>query len=239
MTLDAFILAELGMTMLPTHDDTPFAISRSSLRSGGKMFPNYYRPDRRHAVEELRRLGADLLGNLVDFIRNQRAISTDDTTYVGLANIRSNTGEFIDAEEEVGGMVSVFNTGDVLFAKLRPYLNKVWVADRPGVCSPEFHVLRLSSGGRIESSDYLAAALRASPTLTQTVRMMTGNTHPRLAPEDVAELVIPVPSPAVQKTIAAEVDRRRTEAHRLRAEARVGWAAARQAFEDALLGPAE
>lgn len=236
--LDAFILGKLGVNLPPVHDDAPFAINRSSLRKGGKIVPNYYNPDRRHAVEELQRVGADLLGNQVDFIREQRIISPDDKNYVGLANIRSNTGEFIDVEEEVGGIVSVFEQGDVLFAKLRPYLNKVWVADRAGVCSPEFHVLRLSPGGQIQSSDYLAAILRASPTLMQTVRMMTGNTHPRLAPEDVVELVIPVPAPAAQTTIASEVDRRRTEAYRLRAEARAQWAAARQAFEDALLGPA-
>ena len=238
-SLDAFILGELGLTLLPPHSDTPFAISLATLREGGKMFPNYYNPDRRHAVTELRRVGADVLDNLVEFIREQRTIAADDATYVGLANIRATTGEFVEAEEEVGGMVSTFAKGDVLFAKLRPYLNKVWVADRAGVCSPEFHVLRLLPDGPVASPDYLAAVLRASPTLAQTVRMMTGNTHPRLAPEDVVELVVPVPSPATQAAIAAEVDRRRAEARRLRAEARAEWGRARQAFEDALLGPAQ
>jgi type I restriction enzyme, S subunit len=235
--LDAFILDELGIALPPPHGEMPFAISRASLRAGGKMFPNYYNPDRRHAVNELRRVRADLLDNLVQFVREQRTIAPKDTTYVGLANVRSNTGEYVEAEEEVGGTVAAFAEGDVLFAKLRPYLNKVWVADRSGVCSPEFHVLRLLPDGPVASPDYLAAVLRASPTLAQTVRMMTGNTHPRLAPEDVVELVVPVPSPAIQATIADEVHRRRTEARRLRADARAGWAAARQVFEDALLGP--
>ena len=125
----------------------------------------------------------------------------------------------------------------MLFAKLRPYLNKVWVADRAGVCSPEFHVLRLRPDGRIRSANYLATVLRFTTTLAQTRHMMTGNTHPRLAPEDVAALVVPVTSTNQQLTIAAEIDRRRAEARRFRAEARGNWAKARQAFEDALLGP--
>jgi type I restriction enzyme S subunit len=237
--LDAFILAELGVNLPPPHDEAPFAISRASLRIGGKIFPNYYNPDRRQAVAELRRVGADLLDNVVHFVREQRTISAEDHTYVGLANVRSNTGEYVDADDDVGGTVAVFSKGDVLFAKLRPYLNKVWVADRDGVCSPEFHVLRLRADGPITSPDYLAAVLRSSPTLAQTRHMMTGNTHPRLAPEDVVELVVPTPSPDTQKSIAAEVDRRRAEARQLRAGARAGWAAARQAFEEALLGPAQ
>jgi type I restriction enzyme, S subunit len=236
--LDAFILDKLGVKLAPPHNDAPFAVNRASLLKGGKISPNYCNPDRRHAVGELQKAGSDLLDNLVQFVREQRTITPDDVTYVGLANVRSNTGEYVEADDDVGGKVAVFAKGDVLFAKLRPYLNKVWVADRAGVCSPEFHVLRLLPDGPVVSPEYLAAALRSSPTLTQTKRMMTGNTHPRLAPEDVGELVVPTPSPATQQSIATEVDKRRAEARRLRAVARDEWAMARQAFEEALLGPA-
>lgn len=236
--LDAFILDKLGVKLAPPHDDAPFAVNRASLRKGGKIFPNYYNPDRRQAVAELHKAGSDLLDNLMQFVREQRTITPDDVTYVGLANVRSNTGEYVEADEDVGGKVAVFAKGDVLFAKLRPYLNKVWVADRAGVCSPEFHVLRLLPDGPVVSAEYLAAVLRSSPTLAQTKRMMTGNTHPRLAPEDVVELVLPIPSPATQQLIATEVDKRRADARRLRAVARDEWAIARQAFEEALLGPA-
>ena len=162
----------------------------------------------------------------------QRTIA-DGEFYVGLANVSANTGEYVEASEDAEGTIAEFEAGDVLFAKLRPYLNKVWVADRTGVCSPEFHVLRLRPDSRIRSADYLAAVLRFTATLAQTRHMMTGNTHPRLASEDVSALVIPVPSTDQQLTIAAEVDRRRAEARRLRAEARARWADARQAFEDA------
>lgn len=235
--LDAFILAELGLTLRPVPDSTrPFAVTRATLTSGGKLFPNYYNPERQHAVTALHAIGADTLASTVDFVRVQRLIANDEF-YVGLANVRSNTGEYVDATDDVEGTIAEFEAGDVLFAKLRPYLNKVWVADRNGVCSPEFHVLRLRPGGRIRSADYLAAVLRSTATLAQTRHMMTGNTHPRLAPEDVSALVIPVPPTDQQLSIAAEVDRRRAEARRLRAGARASWADARQAFEDALLGP--
>lgn len=205
--------------------------------AGGKLFPDYYNPERQHAVAALHAIGADTLASEVDFARVQRTI-VDGEFYVGLANVSSNTGEYVEANEDVDGTIAAFEAGDVLFAKLRPYLNKVWVAERTGVCSPEFHVLRLRPESRIKSADYLAAVLRSTPTLAQTRHMMTGNTHPRLAPEDVSALVIPVPSTGQQLTIAAEVDRRRAEARKLRAKARASWARAQQAFEDGLLGPA-
>ena len=66
--------------------------------------------------------------------------------------------------------------------------------------------------------------------------MATGNTHPRLTNEDVANLAIPVPAPAVQERITAEVARRRQQVRRLRAEAEAGWQAAKQWFEEQLLG---
>lgn len=236
--IDAFIVAELGLTLHPPPDPTrPFAVTRAALASGGKLFPNYYSPERQQAVAALHAIGANTLASTVDFARAQRTIANGEF-YVGLANVSLNTGEYVEANEDVEGTIAAFEAGDVLFAKLRPYLNKVWVADRPGVCSPEFHVLRLRPGSRIRSADYLAAVLRFKATLAQTRHMMTGNTHPRLAPEDVAALVIPVPANDQQFAIAAEVDRRRVEARRLRAVARAGWAEARRAFEDALLGPA-
>src|SRR4051812_47988011 len=37
---------------------------------------------------------------------------------------------------------SRFQAGDVLYGRLRPYLNKVWHADREGACSGELLVLR-------------------------------------------------------------------------------------------------
>jgi len=58
--------------------------------------------------------------------------------------------------------------------------------------------------------------------------MMTGNTHPRLANDDVVNLIIPIPDLATQTTIASEVRRRREQARALRAEAETGWVEAKR-----------
>ena len=122
----------------------------------------------------------------------------------------------------------------MLFARLRPYLNKVYRAEMNGCCSTEFHVLRVKDGETL-LPEYLAAILRSRLVLSQTVHMMTGNTHPRLTNDDVANLTIPIPSLEVQMRIAGEIVHRREPARRLRAEAEAGWAAAKRWFEVQLL----
>ena len=132
------------------------------------------------------------------------------------------------------GNCFTYQTDDVLFARLRPYLNKVYRAEMDGCCSTEFHVLRVKDNETL-LPEYLAAILRSRLVLAQTVHMMTGNTHPRLTNDDVANLTVPIPSVAVQASVAAEIVRRRDGARRLRGEADGGWSAAKARFEGELL----
>jgi hypothetical protein len=237
--LDDYLLVTLGLPPPPKDERRAFAVSRSALGSQARLNADYFHPERVLALRALEhatdKLDAPPLEQVVNFIRDQ--IKTPGPNYLSLANVQSNTGALVSTNEVVTGACSVFQRGDVLFARLRPYLNKVHAAETAGCCSPEFHVLRVKNNETLRP-DYLAAILRSSLTLAQTRHMMTGNTHPRLTNEDVVSLVIPVPKPVVQEAIAAEARRRRDEARRLRAEADSGWQAAKLWFEEQLLGPA-
>lgn len=235
--LDGYVLEALGLTLPPKDERKVFAVTLATMLSQSRLNADYFHPERIHALRALEQVTQELnyfrLEQVVDFIRDQ--IKSPDQNYLGLANVQSHTGELIPTDEQVTGSCSVFQRDDVLFARLRPYLNKVHAAERDGCCSPEFHVLRIKKDATLHPG-YLAAILRSGLTLAQTRHMMTGNTHPRLTNEDVVNLVIPVPTPAVQETIAAEVRRRRDEARRLRTEAEAGWQAAKRWFEAMLLG---
>lgn len=234
--LDNYVLNALGLA-LPLKDKRKvFAVSKSSLGNQARLNADYFHPERILALRALehpaQQIECPRLEQVVDFIREQ--IKTPGPNYLSLANVQSHTGELVITEEDVSGACSVFRRNDVLFARLRPYLNKVYAAESEGCCSPEFHVLRVKDADALHP-DYLAAILRSSLTLAQTRHMMTGNTHPRLSNEDVVNLVVPIPKLAVQKTIAAEVRRRHEEARRLRVEAEAGWQAAKFWFEEQLL----
>ena len=235
--LDDFVFETLCITPPSEDPRRVFAVPFAQLRTQGPINSDYYHPERILALRTLNatteNLSVSPLAEVVKFERNQ--IKKPGKNYLGLSHVQSHTGELTDSTDIAKGTCFTYQTNDVLFARLRPYLNKVYRAEMNGCCSTEFHVLRVKSQKALVS-DYLAAVLRSRIVLAQTVHMITGNTLPRLANDDVANLMIPIPALKVQKTIAAEVCRRREEARRLRSEAESGWQEAKRWFEEQLLG---
>ncbi|MBQ9492771.1 MAG: restriction endonuclease subunit S [Oscillibacter sp.] len=65
--------------------------------------------------------------------------------YVSTENMQSNYGAVIFSEKLPGFVDGIaYRKGDVLVGNIRPYLKKVWKADRNGVCSADVLVLRSS-----------------------------------------------------------------------------------------------
>ena len=240
--LTAISLAQLGLAAPAPDARRVFAVRLGQLRDTGRVNADYFHPERILAIRAMEKnrktMRVERLRDIADFVRDAVPAETSDN-YLGLANVQSNTGELVESTEEDGaGLCFRFAPQDVLFARLRPYLNKVHRAEKAGVCSTEFHVIRTHPAAKSQDeirADYLATVLRSSLVLAQTRHMMTGNTHPRLANEDVVNLVVPIPDPKIQGIIAAEVTRRRTEARRLRAEAEADWTGARKHFEEQLI----
>jgi type I restriction enzyme, S subunit len=61
---------------------------------------------------------------------------------VALENIESWTGRFVASNTSFEGDGIAFQSGDLLFGKLRPYLAKVYLADSTGEAVGDFHVMR-------------------------------------------------------------------------------------------------
>ncbi|MYA99517.1 hypothetical protein F4X90_07550, partial [Candidatus Poribacteria bacterium] len=137
-----------------------------------------------------------------DAIKFRREIVNNfsELPYVGMENIQSNTGFYVHLTKEKGTFNSAlkFEVGDVLFPKLRPYLNKVHLAQFKGVCSTEFHVLK----GIDLNNLYLFTFLSSKLVLNQTTCLMTGNTLPRLQTQEIERLPILLPPPEIQNNIA-------------------------------------
>ncbi|MFN5515336.1 MAG: restriction endonuclease subunit S [Cyanobacteriota bacterium] len=236
-SLDDYLLNILGLEPPVKDERKVFATSLQDVRLQGRLNSDYFHPERllalRAMITATKALNCEKLESIVDFVRNK--IKKPAENYLGLAHVQSNTGELVNVDDMAKGDCFTFKTDDVLFARLRPYLNKVYCAEMDGCCSPEFHVLRIYDKNFI-LPQYLSVILRSRLILAQTIHMMTGNTHPRLTNDDVTNLLIPIPTPKIQEKIVAEIQHRRSEAQRLRSEAETGWQAAKQWFEDQLLG---
>ena len=84
--------------------------------------------------------------------------------------------------------------------------------------------------------EYLIAIINSSVVRNQAFQTLTVSSQPNINFDQIKSLLIPLPSPEVQKTISDEVQRRRNEARRLRGEAETLWNAAKAHFESQLLG---
>ena len=100
-------------------------------------------------------------------------------------------------------------------------------------------IVRLRLIGVACLPEYLAAYLNTSFGTAVSNRGVTGGTRVALDYGVIQAIPIPLPPVSVQQVIIVEVRRRREEASRLRAEAETGWQAAKQWFEQQLIGPAK
>jgi len=171
----------------------------------GRIDPSPYHPIRLNTIKKIKSSKFKLLPlrEVVEFSKKIVTSKADDLIYIGLENIESDTGVFIPSEEEKEsfGTALKFEKGDILFPKLRPYLNKVYLAEFDGVCSTEFHVLKpVKCEGM-----YLFAFLNSRLVVNQTSYLMTGNTLPRLQTEDIKKLLIPIPPIETQEKIIAKI----------------------------------
>ena len=135
--------------------------------------------------------------------------------YLGLEHIESNTGIYFDNFEQGRNILStknVFRKGDVLYGKLRPYLNKVAIAQNDGVCSTDILVLKT------DVSQILKYALLSEELVKQTSDLMKGVSLPRIGIEDFLTQKIPFPPLSVQQQIVAEIETIETQIAELETE---------------------
>lgn len=131
-----------------------------------------------------------------------RAVEADFK--LGLDGIESGTGRLLEsATTEFAGEGIAFQPGDLLFGKLRPYLAKVWLADRSGAAVGDFLVLRSLSG---EGSRFLRYTLLSEPFLTGIAASVTGAKMPRTDWSEVRGALAYLPSLDRQAAIADFLD---------------------------------
>ena len=106
-------------------------------------------------------------------------------------------------ERDAKSTKSEFKTNDILYGKLRPYLNKVLVADQCGYSTTEIVSIRPYLP---ICSKYCALALRRSDFVKYVNRLGQGTKMPRLRTEDAKVAAFPLPPLAEQHRIVAKVD---------------------------------
>ena len=130
---------------------------------------------------------ADLCELIADSVRPG---ARPDAMYLGLEHLapgrltRVGCGKASDMRSNT----SAFQPGDVLYGKLRPYLDKAVLAEKEGVCTTELLVLRA-----MEDVDprFLAALVHSASFVEYAVSGTTGVQHPRTSWAHIREFEAP------------------------------------------------
>ena len=122
-----------------------------------------------------------------------------------LEDIEKDTGRIIRKKrkqaDEKGSVKHTFSAGTVLYSKLRPYLNKVVLADEGGVCTSE--ILPLSFRGVIPK---YAQIVMMSPQFVNYAKAHSyGVKMPRLGTADGSNFLLPVPPLNEQRCIVEKI----------------------------------
>ena len=146
------------------------------------------------------------LGSLCDFgaCRNIDYRDVAEGVWnLDLEDIEKDSGSIVRKKRKVkgesGSTKHVFASGSVLYSKLRPYLNKVVIADEDGVCSSE--ILPLNFLGF--SNEYAQLVLMEPDFVEYAKGCSYGVKMPRLGVDDGKRWLVAVPPLAEQRRIVA------------------------------------
>ena len=167
-----------------------------------EMFGNPVENDRGWVVKPLK----DVAPNKV--YKGEVPSVNDKYWLLNLDMISSNTGEIIQKcyfdLEEIGNSTIAFNADNVLYSKLRPYLNKVVVPNEIGYATSE--LIPLCPNGDVLDRTFFALLLRSSIFVEYISNKVAGAKMPRVSMGDFWIFPIILPSLTLQQQFAEKIE---------------------------------
>lgn len=157
------------------------------------------------------------LGELVA-LRGEKVdpANVPDWVFVGLEDIEPHTSRILRTGKgnDVKSSVARFFAGDVLYSRLRPYLNKVTIPDFDGIASAEILVLETLA---VTSAEFVRRQIMTREFLDFAALLDKGD-RPRVNFKEIAEYSLPLPPLPEQTRIVAKIDGLTARTTRARAE---------------------
>jgi len=119
---------------------------------------------------------------------------------LNLDMIEAQTGRVIDylmvSTSEIGNSTCTFDESNVLYSKLRPYLNKVVIPDRCGYATSELVPLKPVKSKL--NREYLTFMLRSDEFVDMVTEKVVGAKMPRVSMGDFKKFDVPIPPMSLQ-----------------------------------------
>ncbi len=134
--------------------------------------------------------------------------SSDSDIKIGLENIEGKSGKFIETNTEFEGNGIAFSEKDVVYGKLRPYLQKVWLAEFAGNAVGDFFVFRANNNS---NSTYIKYLLLSDGFTKEADGSTVGAKMPRVSSEFILTMHYCLPTISEQQSIATYLDKKCSE----------------------------
>ena len=127
------------------------------------------------------------------------------TRYIGLEHVEGGTNRFASEgrSDDVKSAVAVFSAGDILYGRLRPYLNKVIRPSFDGVASTEFLVFKETQA---LANAFLLRLLSSSDLVAYASTNSAGVNLPRVSAERLARYRFSLAPLLEQHRIVAKIE---------------------------------
>ena len=147
----------------------------------------------------------DRIKDVVSLRNEKTSEASEEEDYLELEDLEAGTGRVLSRRNtlEVESAVTIFKRGDILFGKLRPYLEKYWAAEFDGKCTGEILAFKPE---RI-ASRFLFYCVGSRWFIQRCNALAYGAKMPRVSwPTQLAQFNVPLPPLQEQQRIVAYLD---------------------------------
>jgi type I restriction enzyme S subunit len=127
--------------------------------------------------------------------------------FVGLEHIESGTGirlgEVPLEMSELTGRKPTFYKGQIVYGYLRPYLNKVWIAEFDGLCSVDQYVYSVVPS--LADTEFVAWYMRSPVYMERSPLGSNTSQLPRIRADEVASVEVNLPPLDEQRKIVTQI----------------------------------
>ena len=149
---------------------------------------------------------SDLFKNIVTTVKDRFDPTTQTTSlhYIGLEHIQKNQGIIgFGTADDIKSLKTIFKTGDILYGKLRPYLNKHDIAQFDGICSTDILVYRTKYS---QTAKYINYFMNTELFISTAVSNSKGINLPRVSEKEIGNITVNIPDISEQTEIVRILD---------------------------------
>ncbi|MGM9745612.1 MAG: N-6 DNA methylase [Paludibacteraceae bacterium] len=162
--------------------------------------------------------GDDSLKTIAPFsTKSIKYSDIESETYITTDNMLQNKLGIMPFEGKANiSSITEYKKDDILISNIRPYLKKIWFADKEGGCSKDVLVLRSADTSKYLPK-YIFYMLRRDVFFDYVMEGKKGIKMPRGNKEDIMKYKIPIPHIDEQKRIVAQIETLELEITKARA----------------------